>query len=182
MTPADVLAELLARMGASTDQAVVIGAQELSDWPATSVATMKAKRLLVKTRPAPSVVCPGCERQCVMPVHILPAQTNAARAFVVCDKRSDINRVNVPIDHLEQWRVSGDVSPASIAQVLGVPLLPAPPGAQASRQSRRDDEIRAKYAELAQAGKRNYVKEIQRTVLGADSLSDRRIRDIVKGR
>jgi hypothetical protein len=51
-----------------------------------------------------------------------------------------------------------------------------------SRQAQRDDAIRTKYEELAQAGKRNYIKEIQRSVPGAESLSDRRIRDIVKGR
>lgn len=51
-----------------------------------------------------------------------------------------------------------------------------------SRHARRDSEIRAKYAELASLGRRNYVKEIKRAVRGAGSLSDRRIRDIAKGR
>lgn len=183
MTPQDVLAELLARVGASKGQGVFIGAQELSEWPAAAVATMKAHKLLVKARPAASVVCPACERQCVMPVHVIPAQACAARAFVVCDKRSDISRVNVPIAHLEQWKVSGDISPASVAQALGIPLpTTSAAGARLSRQSGRDAAIRGKYEELARAGKRNYVKEIQRSVRGADSLSDRRIRDIVKGR
>ena len=182
MTPQAVLIDLLARVAASGGEPMFIGAQELSEWPATAVAAMKAQKLLVRARPATSVVCPGCERQCVMPVHAVPAQIADSRAFVVCDKRSDINRVNVPIAHLEQWRVSGDASPASVAQAMGVPLPPPATGAQPSRRSRRDAEIRAKYAELARAGRRNYVKEIQRTVLGAESLSDRRIRDIVKGR
>jgi len=182
MTPADVLVELLARVGASKGQALFIGAQELSEWPATAVAAMKKQKLLVPARPAASVVCPGCERQCVMPVHVIPPGASAARAFVVCDKRDDINRVSVPIAHLEQWKVSGDISPASVAQALGVPLPTSVPGARLSRQSGRDAAIRGKYEELAKAGKRNYVKEIQRTVQGADSLDARSIRRIVHGR
>lgn len=183
MTPGDALVELLARMGASKGQAVFIGAQELSEWPAAAVAAMKAQKLLVRARPAASVECPGCERACAMPVHVVPApKGGASRAFVVCDKRDDINRVNVPIAHLEQWKASGDVSPASVAQALGVPLPTAAAGARLSRQSGRDAAIRGKYEELAKAGKRNYVKEIQRTVEGADSLDARSIRRIVHGR
>jgi hypothetical protein len=182
MTPSDALAELLARVGASAGQPVFIGAEELSEWPAAAVAAMKAQKLLVRARPAASVVCPGCEHACTMPVHVLPTPLVSARAFVVCDKRDDINRVNVPIAQLEQWKVSGDASPASVARAMGVPLPTAATGARPSRQFRRDAEIRAKYAELARAGKRNYVKEIQRTVPGAELLSGRRIRDIVKGR
>ena len=83
---------------------------------------------------------------------------------------------------LEQWRVSIDASPASVAQTLGVLLLPAEAGARPSRQSNRNAAIQTKYAELAALGRRNFVKEIKRTVIGADSLSDRRIRDIAKGR
>lgn len=63
-----------------------------------------------------------------------------------------------------------------------VPVQPAEAGANLSRQARRNAAIRSKYEELARDGKRNYVKEIQRTVAGAELLSDRRIRDIVKGR
>lgn len=181
MTPADVLADLLARVDASKGQAVFIGAQELSEWPAAAVAALKKQKLLVPARPAASVVCPGCERQCVMPVQVIPAQARAARAFVVCDKRDDINRVSVPIAHLEQWKVSGDASPAAFAQALRCPIPPEL-AERLPRQSDRNAAIKAKYAELRRLGRRNFVKEIQRTVPGADSLSDRRIRDIVKGR
>jgi len=120
MTPADVLADLLARVGASKGQALFIGAQELSEWPAAAVATMKAQKLLVRARPAASVECPGCERQCVMPVQVIPPQAGTARAFVVCDKRDDINRVNVPIAYLEQWQASGENLADWLACTLGL--------------------------------------------------------------
>ena len=69
--------------------------EELSQWPAAAVAAMKAQKLLVKARPAASVVCPGCERECVMPVHTPADRDRQDGSFVVCDKRSDINRVPV---------------------------------------------------------------------------------------
>ena len=48
------------------------------------------------------------------------------------------------------------------------------------RQFARDSAICAKYDELALQGKRNYVKEIMRSVPGAAGLSARRIRAIAK--
>lgn len=118
MTPQDALAELLARVGASGGDAVFTEAQELAAWPAAAVMTMKAQKLLVRARPAASVVCPGCERACVMPVHVIPAQGTASRTFVICDKRSDINRVNIPVGHLEQWQASGEATADFIARAL----------------------------------------------------------------
>lgn len=120
MTPQDALAELLMRVGSNGGAAVFTGAQELAGWPPGAVAAMTAQKLLVKARPAVSVVCSGCERECVMPVHVLPVQGTASRAFVVCDKRSDINRVNVPIDRLEQWQATADAVAKFIADDLSL--------------------------------------------------------------
>lgn len=113
MTPEAALLEVLACVGARHGAAVLISEHELSEWPNAAVAAMKSQRLIAKARPASSAVCPGCERECVMRVHTLPHPTVPA-AFIVCDKRSDINRVAVPINRLEQWQASG----ASIADLL----------------------------------------------------------------
>lgn len=181
MTPQAVLAELLHRLKAGAS--VHIGGHELSEWPADVVVALKSARLLVKARPATRLECPGCERQCDKPVELYPAEgARPARAYIVCDEPEDMGRIQLDLADLEQWRVSSDASPASVAQALGVPLPPAKAGAQPSRQSGRDAAIKAKYEELARDGKRNYVKEIQRTVQGADSLDARSIRRIVHGR
>jgi hypothetical protein len=124
MTPEAALIELLERVGARHGAAVVVGDHELSAWPGAAVAAMKSHGLITKARPASSAICPGCERECVMPVHILPHPTGPA-AFIVCDKRSDINRVAVPISRLEQWQASG----ASIADLLAALLGLRRPGA-----------------------------------------------------
>lgn len=104
MTPQAALVELLARVGARNGAAVFISAEELSQWPATAVAAMKSQKLLTRARPAASVVCPGCEQQCVMPVRTMPSGRRGAASFIVCDKRSDINRVPVSAEDLAQWR------------------------------------------------------------------------------
>jgi hypothetical protein len=89
MTLQAVLIELLTRVGARNGAAVFVSAEELSQWPAEAVAAMKSQKLLAKARPASSVVCPGCERECVMPVHTVPARLRGPVSFIVCDKRSD---------------------------------------------------------------------------------------------
>lgn len=120
MTPQAALIELLERVGAGHGAAVLVSDYELSQWPSAAVTEIKTRRLLSKTRPASSVVCPGCERECMMPVHTLSDTARCPAAFIVCDKRSDINRVPVPINRLEQWQASGDSIADLLAGLLGL--------------------------------------------------------------
>src|ERR1700730_4561259 len=96
MTPQDALIELLARVGARNGAALLVGAEGVGQWPAAAVAAMKSQKLLARARPAVSVVCPGCERECVMPVHTLPTGPRGTESFVVCDKRDDITACPFP--------------------------------------------------------------------------------------
>src|SRR5271170_870808 len=116
MTPQDALCELLARLGASKGAAVVISEEELSRWPAAAVTAMKSEKLLVKMRPATGVVCPGCERECSMPIHTRLGGSGLAASFVVCDKRDDINRIPIPDSMLRQWIASLGELAGSIAR------------------------------------------------------------------
>ena len=60
-----------------------------------------------------------------MPVHALPGTPHdAPLPFIVCDKRSDTNRVPVPLRRLERWRASGDSIAAFLADELGLPDHP----------------------------------------------------------
>lgn len=114
MTSQDALIELLERLGAGHGAAVLVSEHELGQWPIAAVSAMKSQGLLTKARPASSAACPGCEHECVMPVHTRPDESREPDAFIFCDKRSDINRVTVPVSRLEQWQASG----ASIANLL----------------------------------------------------------------
>ena len=120
MTPQATLIELLARVGAAQGAAVQVSEEELSQWPATAVAAMKSQKLIAKARPAASAICPGCERECVMPVHTPPTATGSTVSVIFCDKRSDINRVPVSASRLVQWRCSADAVCGFVAACLGL--------------------------------------------------------------
>jgi hypothetical protein len=127
VTPEAALIELFGRVGARIGESVTINAQELSQWPTEAVAALKAQGLLLKARPAKSVVCSGCEQECSMPVHTLTRANAPAASFVVCDKRSDINRVAVAASQLAQWRCDAQAVRGFVAASLGLRETPAQP-------------------------------------------------------
>ena len=120
MTPEAVLIELLERVNAERGAAVLVSDHELNQWPVDAVVALQSQRLIVKARPATSVVCPGCEQECVMPVHTLSSQSHKPASFIVCDKRSDINRVPVSSERLTQWRCSPDSVCGFVANSMGL--------------------------------------------------------------
>jgi len=99
---------------------VLVSEAELSRWPAEAVRALQSHKLLVRASPVASVVCPGCEQQCAMPVHTVSAGAGKAASFVVCDKRDDINRVPVSAEQLRQWRCGVEAVGAFIARSLGM--------------------------------------------------------------
>ena len=120
MTPQAALVELLAPVAANKDAAALLSNHELNQWPDTAVAALKIQRLLVKAQPATTAICPGCERDCVMPVHTRIHPSRGAVSFIDCDKRSDVSRVPVPVDRLEQWRCTADAVCSFVAASLGL--------------------------------------------------------------
>ena len=121
MTPQAALIELLGRVGARNGAATLVSTEELNQWPAAAVAAMKTQNLLLTARPAKSVVCPGCEQECSsMPVHTVTRANAPAASFVVCDKRSDTNRVPIPAARLAQWRCDAQAVCGFIAASLGL--------------------------------------------------------------
>jgi hypothetical protein len=121
MTPQASLIELLGRLGAVNGAEIMVSTEELNQWPAAAVSALKSQGLLLKARPAKSVVCNGCEQECSMPVHTVTRTNALATSFVVCDKRSDINRVPVPAARLAQWRSDAQTVCGLIAASLGMP-------------------------------------------------------------
>lgn len=181
MTPEELLEHILGRLSRG-EQPETFSAEEVRQWPDGAHAALVAAGVLQPMPPAQVLECDGCERNCFKSVHVRPrlgGQSTAA--FIACDEPEDFGRIRVELWRLVQWRARGNVSPVAVASALGIPLPPETALAQ-PRHHLRDEDIRAKYAELAGKGKRNYVKEIQRTVTGADSLDARSIRRIVHGR
>ena len=86
-----------------------------------AVTALKVHRLLVRARPARTVVCPGCEADCVMPAQTIPAAPpRAAARFIVCDKRSDINRVALTTAHVDQWKCDAAALTRFVVEQLGL--------------------------------------------------------------
>jgi hypothetical protein len=121
MTPEATLIELLGRVSARLGESVTVSTEELNQWPAAAVSVLKSQGLLLKARPAKSVICDGCEQDCSMPVQTLTRpKATAATFFVVCDKRSDINRVPIPAARLAQWRCDAQAVCGFVAASLGL--------------------------------------------------------------
>ena len=123
-SPQAALGELLSRLTASGGAAVYVDDHELEQWPPNLVANLKAMRMLSRASPARSAVCNGCERSCLMPVEVLPDDGRGAAAFIVCDKRTDINRVEVAIGALARWKATGESLADALTHLLKVDTRP----------------------------------------------------------
>jgi hypothetical protein len=120
MTPEVALIELLGRVGARLGESVTVSTEDLSQWPTEAVAALKLQGVLLKARPAKNVVCPGCEQDCSMPVQTVTRANGSVTSFVVCDKRSDTNRVPVPAARLALWRCNAQAVCGFVAASLGL--------------------------------------------------------------
>ncbi len=120
MTPEAALIELLGRVGARLGESVTVSTEELSQWPTEAVAALKLQGVLLKARPAKSVVCDGCEQDCSMPVQTVTRANGSVTSFVVCDKRSDTNRVPVPAARLALWRCDAEAVCGFVGASLGL--------------------------------------------------------------
>lgn len=131
MTPEAALIELLGRVGARLGESVTVSTEELNQWPAAAVSALKSQGLLLKARPAKSVICDGCEQDCSMPVQTVTRANGSVTSFVVCDKRSDTNRVPIPAARLALWRCDAQTVCGFVAACLGLQqttVQPSEPG------------------------------------------------------
>ncbi len=108
------LADLLARLGATGGAPLLIGAEEVEALPAALADALKSQGAIERASMATSVVCPGCEQACVMPVDVRDAAGREPVAFVACDKRADMGRVHLALSRLNRWQMT----PRTLAQAL----------------------------------------------------------------
>ncbi len=118
--PAELI-DLFERLQACGGAPLEIGADETGEWPAALAGALIEQGVLLRAAPAASVVCPGCEQACAMPVHVLPREGREAVAFVACDKRDDMGRVSLPLSLLERWRMTHRTLAGVLARSLGQP-------------------------------------------------------------
>ena len=88
-----------------------------------------------------------------MPVHTPPGKSKNPASFIVCDKRSDINRVPVSSERLTQWRCTTESVCKFVANSMGL----------------RRSDTRSANAELWEIGMATGEKRSQMLCLKADA-------------
>jgi hypothetical protein len=105
MKQEEVLQELLLILGSNGGG--TLSWEQVQNWPKDAIEIFQNAGWIKPITSAKSVVCPGCEESCFMPVHVLPTvQGKPIRAFVACDKRDDMGNIPIPLDNLQQWQVT----------------------------------------------------------------------------
>jgi len=107
MRPDELLPSLKLRLAKVKSGKIVIGADEIGEWPDGFFDAMKNGKLLTAAAPTNSIECRGCEEYCFMPVNILAAEGGRpARAFISCDKSVATGYVRVDFARLAQWQLT----------------------------------------------------------------------------
>ncbi len=105
MTLPEVLQELVELVGSEGD--TVLAWDQVRHWPNGAVETLQKAGWIEPTAAALTVECPGCERNCFMPVHVILARNGQpARAYVACDRRDDMGQVKIAMSRLQQWQIT----------------------------------------------------------------------------
>lgn len=119
MTLDDVLQDLIQQLSFDGDK--TISWEEAREWPDNTIDIFKNAGWIKPKSPAKSVVCPGCEENCFMPVHVPPAmQGKPVKAYVACDRRDDMGRIPIPPEMLQQWQVTENQMAQWMARELGL--------------------------------------------------------------
>ncbi len=121
MTFNDVLKELLGYLRA-TDHPVLIGWDAMQQWPKNALDKLLQAGMLTVASSAQSIECHACEKHCFMDV-VTHTNTKdvSTRAFIVCedaDMQSQIGRVRISLERLQQWQSSTKQLSQVIADLL----------------------------------------------------------------
>ncbi len=123
MNHAQVLTALIDHVNAS-DKPVNISWDEVAQWSEGLLKHFVAHRLMATDVNTKSLACLGCEHHCTMNVLLTE---DAKRAFIVCDHsemQSQMGRIKVPLERLQQWQVSTKQFARFIATKLGFDAKP----------------------------------------------------------
>ncbi len=104
MTLDEVLQELIQHL--ESGDKVNIGWEQMRYWPEGAIEIFQEAKWIAPSNSAKTVVCPGCEENCFMPVHVRQSPKGETLAFVACDVRDDMGRIPIPLDHLNQWQIT----------------------------------------------------------------------------
>ncbi len=118
MTLEDVLEDLILRLEQSGDK--TISWDQVQRWPEGAIELFQNEGWIKPALFAKSVVCPGCEENCFMPVHAQTKNGQPTRIYVACDYRDDMGRIPIPQEMLQQWKLTQDQVARWVNRSLGI--------------------------------------------------------------
>jgi hypothetical protein len=119
MTLDDVLQDLINYLGSKGGDS--ISWEQVREWPEDAVKIFQSAGWINQKNSAKSIVCPGCEENCFMPVHVYPSvKDKPTRIVVACDQRDDMGLIPIPADNLQQWQITENQVVRWIAHSLGL--------------------------------------------------------------
>ena len=118
MTLEGVLQELIDRLSPGSDH--IVAWEQVREWPPGTIDVFQKAGWI---RPAsPRFDCRSVadvKRNCFKPVRVRAGvQGRAAQAYVDCDEPADLGRISIPLEHLQQWRITGSQVARWIADKL----------------------------------------------------------------
>ena len=117
MTLEGVLQELIDRLSPGSDHTVAW--EQVREWPPGTIDVFQKAGWIRLASPASIVECCGCEENCFKPVRVRAGvQGRAAQAYVDCDEPADLGRISIPLEHLQQWQITGSQVARWIADKL----------------------------------------------------------------
>lgn len=117
MNHQELLADLLRRFQLGGESVLYIGYAEAQTRPSGFKQALETSGLLVPAPPAKSLVCDGCEEQCLMPVSTVPG--GRPRAYIVCETRDDVSRIPVVLESLTRWKLTSSGLIKLLSESLG---------------------------------------------------------------
>ena len=104
MTLENILSDLILR---SPKDNGTVSWEQVREWPKGALEIFLNTGWIKPKEPAKSVVCPGCEENCFMPVNVYPTEKGKPfrPSVVACDKRDDIGLVKIAPERLQQWQL-----------------------------------------------------------------------------
>ena len=107
-----------------TNKPMIIGWRGVQSWPDGALEKLLELGIMVSAAKAQSLVCGGCEQECFMNVLTQASKhKKTTRAFIVCDDaeiQSQIGRIEIPLEQLQQWQCSAKQIAKVIADLLNI--------------------------------------------------------------
>lgn len=86
----------------------IITADKIANWPHGKLDELLSEGILTEIEHATGVICDQCEESCYREPDIRTYPNGDTIGVFVCPSRDDIGRIEVDLDRLRQWKISGE--------------------------------------------------------------------------